>query len=187
MPEDEGVLADPNAPSREDESVLAHPKASYRKDESVLAADEASSVKEKIALPEDAIGGAKGVIGAAYGPLAEDQAAGRFWMSGGGILSPALRERITRLGALLRLPPESTDAKDAAAEIRALAEECLRMLPSLRDDAAVAAKLHPLVLEWDGITEPPPAMVNLAKECLESIGMAQLLESKEVRQKLNLD
>ena len=66
---------------------------------------------------------------AAYGPLAEDQAAGRFWMSGGGILSPELGERITRLGALLRLPPESTDAKDAAAEIRALAEECLRMLP----------------------------------------------------------
>ncbi|MFS8069657.1 MAG: hypothetical protein ACMG6S_25105 [Byssovorax sp.] len=67
---------------------------------------------------------------AAYGPLAEDQAAGRFWMSGGGILSPELRARITRLGALLRLPPESTDAKDAAPEIRALAEECLRMLPS---------------------------------------------------------
>ena len=66
---------------------------------------------------------------AAYGPLDEEQAAGRFWMSGGGILSPELRERITRLGALLRLPPESTEARDAAAEIRALAEKCLRMLP----------------------------------------------------------
>jgi hypothetical protein len=66
---------------------------------------------------------------AAYGPLADLQAVGRFDM-GGGILSPELRERITRLGALLRLPPESTEAKDAAAEIRALAEECLlRMAP----------------------------------------------------------
>ncbi len=64
---------------------------------------------------------------AAYGPLADLQAVGRFDM-GGGILSPELRERITRLGALLRLPPESTEAKDAAAEIRALAEECVRMM-----------------------------------------------------------
>jgi hypothetical protein len=65
---------------------------------------------------------------AAYGPLAEDQAAGRFWMSGDCILSPELRNQITRLGVLLRLPPESTEAKDAPAEIRVLAEECLRML-----------------------------------------------------------
>jgi hypothetical protein len=65
---------------------------------------------------------------AAYGPLAEDQAAGRFWMSGDFILSPELRNQITRLGVLLRLPLESTEAKDAAAEIRVLAEECLRML-----------------------------------------------------------
>ncbi|MEO5731306.1 MAG: hypothetical protein ACMG6S_36730 [Byssovorax sp.] len=65
---------------------------------------------------------------AAYGPLAEDQAAGRFWMTGGAILSPELREQITRLGALLRLPPESTAAEGAAAEIRLLAEECLRTL-----------------------------------------------------------
>jgi hypothetical protein len=65
---------------------------------------------------------------AAYGPLAEDQAAGRFWMSGEVILSPELRERITRLGGLLRLPPESTEAEGAAGEIRALAEECLRTL-----------------------------------------------------------
>jgi hypothetical protein len=64
---------------------------------------------------------------AAYGPLADLQAVGRFDM-GKGILSPELRERITRLGALLRLPPESTEAKDAAAEIRVLAEECVRML-----------------------------------------------------------
>jgi hypothetical protein len=65
---------------------------------------------------------------AAYGPLAEDQAAGRFWMSGGGILSPELRERITRLGGLLRLSPESTEAEGAAGEIHVLAEECLRTL-----------------------------------------------------------
>ena len=65
---------------------------------------------------------------AAYGPLADLQAVGRFDM-GGGILSPELRERITRLGALIHLPPESTEARDAAAEIRALAEKCLRMLP----------------------------------------------------------
>ena len=63
----------------------------------------------------------------AYGPLADLQAVGRFDM-GRGILSPELRERITRLGALLRLLPESTEAKDAAAEIRVLSEECLRML-----------------------------------------------------------
>ena len=65
---------------------------------------------------------------AAYGPLAEDQAAGRLWMSGRRILSPELHEQITRLGALLRLPPESTEAEGTAAEIRSLAEECLRML-----------------------------------------------------------
>jgi hypothetical protein len=65
---------------------------------------------------------------AAYGPLAEDQAVGRFWMSGGAILSPELREQVTRLGTLLRLPPESTEAEGTAAEIRSLAEECLRAL-----------------------------------------------------------
>lgn len=65
---------------------------------------------------------------AACGPLAEDQAAGRFWMSGEVILSPELRDQVTRLGALLRLPPESTEAEGAAGEIRALAEECLRTL-----------------------------------------------------------
>lgn len=64
----------------------------------------------------------------AYGPLAEEQAAGRFWMSDGVILSPELREQATRLGALLRLAPESTEAEGAAAEVRALAEECLRTL-----------------------------------------------------------
>jgi hypothetical protein len=64
---------------------------------------------------------------AAYGPLADLQAVGRFDMAG-GILSPELRERITRLGALLRLPPESTEAEGSAAEIRALAEECLRRM-----------------------------------------------------------
>jgi hypothetical protein len=64
---------------------------------------------------------------AAYGPLADLQAVGRFDM-GRGILSLELRERITRLGALLRLPPESTEAKDAASEIRALAEECMLMM-----------------------------------------------------------
>jgi len=65
---------------------------------------------------------------AAYGPLAEDQAAGRFWMTGEAILSPELREQVTRLGGLLRLPPESTETESAVAEIRSLAEECLRML-----------------------------------------------------------
>jgi hypothetical protein len=63
----------------------------------------------------------------AYGPLAELQAVGQF-ETGGGILSPETGERVARLGALLHLPPEGTEAKDAAAEIRALAEECLRML-----------------------------------------------------------
>ena len=65
---------------------------------------------------------------AAYGPLAEDQAAGRFWMSGDCILSPETGERIARLGALLRLPPESAEAQSAGEEIRALAEQCLQAL-----------------------------------------------------------
>jgi hypothetical protein len=65
---------------------------------------------------------------AAYGPLAEDQAAGRFWMSGDCILTPETGERITRLGALLRLPPESPEAQSAGEEIRALAEQCLQTL-----------------------------------------------------------
>jgi hypothetical protein len=66
-------------------------------------------------------------LDAAYGPLADLQAVGRFDM-GGGILSQELRERLTRLGALLRLPPESAEASGVAAEIRALAAECLRTL-----------------------------------------------------------
>jgi hypothetical protein len=44
------------------------------------------------------------------------------------LLSDETFERVKQLGALLRLPPESTEAEGAAAEIRALAEECLRTL-----------------------------------------------------------
>ena len=65
---------------------------------------------------------------ASYGPLAEDQAAGRLWMSSGGVLTQELHNHITRLGALLRLPPESAEAKDAAPEIRVLAAACLRAI-----------------------------------------------------------
>lgn len=44
------------------------------------------------------------------------------------LLSDENFERVKQLGALLRLPPESTEAEGAAAEIRSLAEECLRTL-----------------------------------------------------------
>jgi hypothetical protein len=44
------------------------------------------------------------------------------------LLSDETFERVKQLGALLRLPPESTEASGGAAEIRALAEECLRTL-----------------------------------------------------------
>ena len=69
---------------------------------------------------------------AAYGPLAA-QKDRRLEMYIGKRTSPVLLsdetfERVKQLGALLRLPPESTEAEGAAAEIRALAEECVRRL-----------------------------------------------------------
>jgi hypothetical protein len=44
----------------------------------------------------------------------------------------------------------------------------------IRNAAAIAAKMQPLVLAWDGTTEPPPSLVSLAHEFLVSIGMEQL-------------
>jgi hypothetical protein len=44
----------------------------------------------------------------------------------------------------------------------------------IRNAAAVAAKMQPLVLAWDGTTEPPPSLVRLAHEFLVSIGMDPL-------------
>jgi hypothetical protein len=69
---------------------------------------------------------------AAYGPLAAEKDR-RLDLSTSKRRSPVLLsdeafERVKQLGALLRLPPESTEAEGAAAEIRSLAEECLRML-----------------------------------------------------------
>jgi hypothetical protein len=69
---------------------------------------------------------------AAYGPLAA-QTDRRLELSTDTRRAPVLLsdenfERVKQLGALLRLPPESTEPKDAAEEIRALAEECLRMM-----------------------------------------------------------
>jgi hypothetical protein len=63
---------------------------------------------------------------AAVGPLAELQAAGK--LQGLVSLSAETRERIGRIGMLLRLAPDGADAPDAAAEIRALAEQSLREL-----------------------------------------------------------
>ena len=69
---------------------------------------------------------------AAYGPLAA-QTDRRLELNMGKrtalvVLSDETFERVKQLGALLRLPPESTEAEGTAAEIRSLAEECLRML-----------------------------------------------------------
>ena len=69
---------------------------------------------------------------AAYGPLAA-QKDRRLELTASKRSAPVLLsdetfERVKQLGALLRLPPESTEASGVAAEIRALAEECLRTL-----------------------------------------------------------
>lgn len=45
----------------------------------------------------------------------------------------------------------------------------------LRNGAAVAARLHPLVVAWDGITEPPPSLLSLAHEFLVTVGMEHVL------------
>lgn len=65
---------------------------------------------------------------AAYGPLAAQTDRRLELNMAPVLLSDENFERVKQLGALLRLPPESTEAEGAAAEIRALAEECLRTL-----------------------------------------------------------
>ncbi|MEO7327431.1 MAG: hypothetical protein ABI193_02555 [Minicystis sp.] len=72
---------------------------------------------------------------AAYGPLAELQAAGQL-QTGGVMLSAETRESIARLGTLLRLPPTSTEAEREAPEILSLAKHCLK---ALAPDMPVAA------------------------------------------------
>jgi hypothetical protein len=42
-----------------------------------------------------------------------------------------------------------------------------------RNGAAVAAKLLPEVIAWDGITAPAPSLVSLAREFLVTIGVAE--------------
>jgi hypothetical protein len=42
-----------------------------------------------------------------------------------------------------------------------------------RNGAAVAAKLLPEVLAWDGTAAPPPSLVSLAREFLVTIGVAE--------------
>ena len=69
---------------------------------------------------------------AAYGSLAA-QKDRRFELNTDKRKAPVLLsdetfERVKQLGALLRLPPESTEPEGMAAEIRSLAEECLRRL-----------------------------------------------------------
>jgi hypothetical protein len=44
-----------------------------------------------------------------------------------------------------------------------------------RNGAAVAAKMLPEVVAWDGSTAPSPALVSLAREFLVSIGVAEQL------------
>jgi hypothetical protein len=45
---------------------------------------------------------------------------------------------------------------------------------TIRNGAAVAARIQPVVLAWDGTTEPPLPLVNLAREFLVSVGMGHL-------------
>ena len=45
----------------------------------------------------------------------------------------------------------------------------------IRNGAAVAAKLQPLVLAWDGVTSPPLSLVSLAHEFLVAVGMEHVL------------
>ena len=45
----------------------------------------------------------------------------------------------------------------------------------IRNGAAVAAKLQPLVVAWDGITAPPLSLVSLAHEFLVTVGMEHVL------------
>ncbi len=70
----------------------------------------------------------------AYQLCAELQAAGE--LEGPGPLTLETGECVTRLGALLRLAPESTEAQDAAAEIQSLAKQCLK---TLAPDVRIAA------------------------------------------------
>ena len=44
----------------------------------------------------------------------------------------------------------------------------------IRNGAAVAARMQPLVVAWDGTTGPPQSLVSLARELLVSVGMAHL-------------
>lgn len=62
----------------------------------------------------------------AWDPLAELQAKGQ--LTGAAPFSSEVRAQITRLSTLLRLEPESPEAKAVAAEIRALAEACFTAL-----------------------------------------------------------
>ena len=45
----------------------------------------------------------------------------------------------------------------------------------IRSGAAVAAKMQPEVVAWNGISDPPPSLVSLAHEFLVSLGMEQLI------------
>ena len=101
----------------------------------------------------------------------------------------ALSECIDACGMLCLLPTEAQ--RDAVLDAVSWFIEAapLNDLPTvrsfgpltkemLRDGAAIAAKLHPLVLAWDGITAPPLPLVTLAREFLVSIGMDGVLGSQ---------
>jgi len=45
----------------------------------------------------------------------------------------------------------------------------------IRNGAAVAAKLLPEVLAWDGTAAPPPSLISLCREFLVAVGMEHLL------------
>ena len=51
---------------------------------------------------------------------------------------------------------------------------------TIRNGAALAAKLQPEVLAWDGTTAPPPSLVSLAREFLVTVGMAKQVGIQEV-------
>jgi hypothetical protein len=45
---------------------------------------------------------------------------------------------------------------------------------AIRDGASIAARLKPAVIAWDGTAEPPPSLVDLAREFLAAIGKPEL-------------
>ncbi len=52
---------------------------------------------------------------------------------------------------------------------------------AIRAGAAVAVRLKTAVLAWDGVAEPPPSLVSLAREFLACVGMEEIVTSPAPR------